>query len=267
MKTAAICKRFGRARLAAMFALTALLTTVGIAPPAHAQFFENYYPGYFTLLQPGRLDITMFGGGYISDKYGDLQQGIQVEQSVTPYVGVFGRASGYQLWEGEGFDNPLAPGTGHEARLNFGRLQGGVDLTLFPATHLYLSGGHDVGDSDGSVIEGDLSSWLFLHSQHPINGSFSAIHDFQNGVTSSEIDFQTIVFTTEKYLIMAGVGGAYYVGGFISEPGGSGTQGQGGPDLGFFYRPWQLGIGAQAGYGTAHQYGQITMYKQLSWFE
>jgi hypothetical protein len=26
-------------------------------------------------------------------------------------------------------------------------------------------------------------------------------------------------------------------------------------------------VSAQAGYGNAHQYGQISMYKQLSWFE
>jgi len=26
-------------------------------------------------------------------------------------------------------------------------------------------------------------------------------------------------------------------------------------------------VTAQAGYGNAHQYGQISMYKQLSWFE
>lgn len=50
--------------------------------------------------------------------------------------------------------------------------------------------------------------------------------------------------------------------GFLSQ-----TRGQGGPDLGFYYRPWQLGVSAQAGYGNAHQYGQISMYKPLSWFE
>ncbi|MGH7815397.1 MAG: hypothetical protein ACREQI_15505 [Candidatus Binataceae bacterium] len=267
MRSGAIRKLIVRARLAAMLTVAALIGAIGIAPPAHAQFFENYYPGYFTLLQPGRLDLTLFGGGYVSDKYGDLQQGVQLEQSLTPYLGIFGRASGYQLWEGSGFDNPLAPGTGHSARLNFGRFQGGVDFTLFPGTHLYLSGGHDAGDSDASVIEGDFSSWWFLHSLHPINGSFSTIHDFQNGVTSTEIDLQAIMVTTEKYMVMLGAGGAFYTGGFLDQTGGTGTQGQGGPDLGFFYRPWQLGLGAQAGYGTAHQYGQITMYKQLSWFE
>ena len=98
--------------------------------------------------------------------------------------------------------------------------------------------------------------------QHPINGSFSTIYDWQNGVESSEIDVEAILLSTEKYMILGGIGGAMYFGGFLSN-----AQGQGGPDLGFYYRPWQLGVSAQAGYGNAHQYGQISMYKQLSWFE
>ena len=147
-------------------------------------------------------------------------------------------------------------------RLNFGRFRGGDDFTLYPGTHLYVSGGHDVADSDAFIIEGDFSTRLFLHSKHPLNGCFSSIHDYQNGVTSSEIDVNAILLSTEKYMILGGIGGAMYFGGFLNE-----GQGQGGPDLGFYYRPWQLGVSAQAGYGNAHQYGQLSMYKQLSWFE
>jgi hypothetical protein len=231
-------------------------------PAAHAQWFEDNYPGFFSLQTPGLFQTTLFGGGFVSDKYGVLQEGVQAEQSITPYLGVFGRATGYQLWIGNGFESPLAPGSGSFPRLNFGRFQGGADFTLFPGTHLYLSGGHDVADSDASVIEGDFSSWVLLHSQHPLNGSFSSIHDFQNGVTSSEIDVNAILLSTEKFMVMGGIGGAMYFGGFLTE-----GQGQGGPDLGFYYRPWQIGVSAQAGYGNAHQYGQISMYKQLSWFE
>jgi hypothetical protein len=225
-------------------------------------WFEDTYPGFFSLQNPGLLQATVFGGGFVSDKYGVLQEGVQVEQSVTPYIGFFGRATGYQLWEGEGFDNPLAPGTGHSARLNFGRFQGGADFTLYPGTHLYVSGGKDVADSHADIIEGDFSSWLFLHSHHPINASFSSIYNFENGVNSSEIDFQAILMSTEKYMVLGGGGGAFYTGGFLTS-----VQGQGGPDLGFYYRPWQIGVSAQAGYGSAHQYGQLTMYKQFSWFE
>jgi len=243
-------------------ALAVALSALTIAPAAHAQWFDDTYPGFFSLQTPGLLRATAFGGGFVSDKYGVAQEGVQVEQSVTPYIGVFGRATGYQLWIGGGFQSPLAPNSGSFPRLNFGRFQGGVDLTLFTGTHLYISGGHDVADSDASVVEGDFSSWICLHSQHPVNGSFSSMHDFQNGVTSTEIDLQAILLSTEKYMILGGVGGAMYNGGFLTD-----AQGQGGPDLGFYYRPWQLGVSAQAGYGNAHQYGQISMYKQLNWFE
>jgi hypothetical protein len=252
--------RISRVSVAVAFAVA--LSALMIAPAAHAQWFDDTYPGFFSLQTPGLLKATAFGGGFISDKYGVLQEGAQVEQSVTPYIGVFGRATGYQLWIGGGFESPLAPGSGSFPRLNFGRFQGGVDFTLFPGTHLYVSGGHDVADSDATVVEGDFSSWICLHSLHPLNGSFSSMHDFQNGVTSTEIDLQAILLSTEKYMVLAGVGGAMYNGGFLTN-----AQGQGGPDLGFYYRPWQLGVSAQAGYGNAHQYGQISMYKQFSWFE
>ena len=72
----------------------------------------------------GLLQATAFGGGFVSDKYGVLQEGVQVEQSVTPYIGVFGRATGYQLWIGNGFESPLAPGSGSFPRLNFRALPG-----------------------------------------------------------------------------------------------------------------------------------------------
>jgi hypothetical protein len=228
---------------------------------ARAQSVLNdLYPDFFKIQRPGQLDATGFLGGFVSDKYGTTQEGFQLEQSVTKYVGVFGRLTGYQLWVGEGFDSPLQPGTGHAARLNFGRAQGGLDFTLYPGTHLFVSGGKDFGDSHADIIEGDFSSWLMLHSLHPVNFSFSAIHNFENQVTSTEIDIQAILMSTEKYIVMAGAGGAMYRGGFVA---GSG-EGQGGPDLAFYYRPWRVGLGAQAGYGTAHQYGQITMYKELS---
>jgi hypothetical protein len=101
-----------------------------------------------------------------------------------------------------------------------------------------------------------------LHSLHPINFSFSAIHNYENRVTSSSIDLQAILASTRKWIFMAGGGGAIYGGGFIG-----GVEGQGGPDLGAYYRPWNVGVSAQAGYGAAHQYGQLSIYKQLTIFE
>ena len=251
-------------RLSITLALVCGLIAVPLAqaPDARAQWFEDTYPGFFSLQTPGLLQATVFGGGFVSDKYAVLQEGTQVEQSITPYIGAFGRATGYQLWIGQGFESPLAPGSGSFPRLNFGRFQGGMDFTLAQGTHLYVSGGKDVADSNADIVEGDFSSWLFLHSRHPLNGSFSSIHDFENGVTSTEIDLQAILLSTEKYMVLGGVGGAMYNGGFLTN-----AQGQGGPDVGFYYRPWQIGVSAQAGYGNAHQYGQISMYKQLSWFE
>jgi hypothetical protein len=275
-------------RFARLLAAAAgILVTLAVARPARAQFmFENLYPGFDTIQRPGRFDIIGFGGGFISDKYATTQQGVQFEQSITPYIGAVGRVTGYQLWIGSGFDNPLDPGTGHFPRLNFARFQGGADFGIYPGTHLFVLGGKDVGDSSATSIEGDLTSWWCLHSLHPVNFSFSTIYNWENGISSNSIDVQAIVKSTEHWMFLAGVGGAFYVGGFLSNsqslvvgnisprvnPSSSsgssvGPQGQGGPDLGIYYRPWQLGVSAQAGYGNAHQYGQISIYKQLSFFE
>jgi hypothetical protein len=241
----------------------ALAAVLALAHPAHAEnFFDNYYPGFFTLQTPGTLNTIMFGGGFISDQYGAIQEGVQFEQSITPYIGAFGRVTGYQLFIGHGFSSPLNPTAGVFPRLNFGRLQGGADFTLYPGTHLFISGGKDVGDSDAAIIEGDFSSWWFVHSFHPLNFSFSAMHDYQNGVTSTSIDLQAIALSTEKWMFLLGGGGSFYAGGFLSD-----FAGQGGPDLGVYYRPWALGFSAQAGYGTARQYGQISFYKQLRFIE
>ncbi len=252
--------------LLAKVLLTALglIMLIGAAPgSSRAQnSFDDLYPDFWKIPDHGQFSLLGFLGGYGSNKYGTVQEGFQFEQSLNRYIGAFGRMTGYQLWIGGGFDSPLEPGTGHQARLNFGRLQGGLDFNIWPGTHFYLSAGHDFGDSDAPVIEGDLSSWWFLHSFHPINFSFSSIHNWQNGVTSTEVDFQAILMSTERWMLMAGGGGAFYMGGFIS-----GTDGQGGPDLSIYYRPWQLGVSGQAGYGSADQYGQITMYKSLDFTE
>ena len=128
-------------RVSVIVASMLALSAIAIASPAHAQWFDETYPGFFSLQSAGILQATIFGGGFVSDKYVALQQGVQVEQSVTPYIGFFARATGYQLWIGNGFESPLAPGSGNFPRLNYGRFQGGADFTLFPGTHLYVSGG------------------------------------------------------------------------------------------------------------------------------
>jgi hypothetical protein len=248
-----------RSKVAAGAFSIALVVAV-LTGTAYAQ--ANPWPDFFQLEQPGHAEATLFGGGFGSDKYGTIQEGFQLEQSLTRYIGVFGRASGYQLWIGQGFASPLNPTAGAQSRLNFGRFQGGIDFAPWQGTHLFVSGGHDVADSDAYIVEGDLSSWLLLHSMHPVNFSFSALHDYQNDVTSAEIDLQAIVLSKENYMVLAGGGGAVYGGGFIDS-----VSGQGGPDLGFYYRPWGFGVTAQAGYGVAHQYGQLSIFKQFSWTE
>jgi hypothetical protein len=224
---------------------------------------SNPYPDFFELATPGRFSLTLFGGGFISDDYGTTQEGLQFEQSLTRYVGIVGRATGYQLWMGQGFSNPLSPQTSDthgSSRYNFGRFQGGLDFAVLPTTHLYLLGGDDGGDSHNANIEGDISSWLLVHSQHPLNFLVSSVHSWQNDITSSSIDLRVVVLSTEDYMLMAGAGGVIYGGGFIS-----GVAGQGGPDLGVYYRPWQIGVDGQGGYGTPNGYGQITLYKLFSW--
>lgn len=223
---------------------------------------SGLYPGFFRLQTPGSFNLTLFGGGFGSDKYGTLQEGVQFEQSVTKYISAVGRISGYQLFEGEGFDNPLDPGTGHSARLNFARFQGGVDMLVTPAMHFFLLGGGDAGDSHAADIEGDLSTWLMAHTMHPLSVLLTGGHNFQNDVTSSSIDLRAVVLSTEDYMLLAGAGGAIYGGGFVTD-----VSGEGGPDLGVYYRPWQMGVDIQAGYGSAHQYGQVAFYKQFSFPE
>jgi len=237
-------------------AVLLVLYVVGSGGSAHAQW-ENLYPGFFQFAKPEVFDVLAFGGGYGNSKYGAIQEGIQAEQSITPYLGVMGRVSGYELWVGQNFDNPLVPWTGHKGRLDFGRFEGGVEFAIYPGTRLFVLGGHDAGDSDATVIEGDLSSWWMTHSRHPINFSFSAVHDYQNHVTSAEIDSRLVAASTEDYLLTAGVGGAIYQGGEIAA-----TQGQGGLDLGVYFRKWGFGLDAQSGYGSAQGFGQLTFIKQ-----
>ena len=248
---------YGLAVIALVISAAGAQAQISSTTPAGA---SNPYPNFFDIARPGRFSLVAFGGGFISDKYGTLQEGIQIEQSLTRYVGIVGRATGYQLWLGEGFDSPFSPGSGHRARFNFGRFQGGIDLAVTPTTHVFLMGGDDGGDSHNANIEGDISSWLLVHSRHPLNFLVSSVHSWQNDITASSIDLRMVLLSTEEYMLMAGGGGVIYGGGFVSD-----VAGQGGPDFGIYYRPWKIGLDAQAGYGSPHQYGQITIYKQFSW--
>jgi hypothetical protein len=248
-------------RLKEWLTIVFLLASGWLPCTAYAQL-PDLYPGFFQLQRPEVLDLILYGGGFGSPKYGTIQEGIQLEQTITPYFGIVGRATGYQLWVGDDFDNPLAPNNGHSPRLNFVRLEAGGEFALYPGTRLFILGGGDEGDSHAAIIEGDLSSWLLTHSRHPLNFSFSANHNYQNHVTSAEIDFRLVALSTENYLLTAGGGGAIYQGGLLAS-----AEGQGGPDLGVYFRKWGFGVDVQAGYGNANGYGQLSFIKQFDFPE
>jgi hypothetical protein len=253
----------GRLQPARIVSVTALLICAAVWTPslAHAQL-QNLYPRFFQFQEPEVLDVILYGGGFGSPKYGSIQEGLQLEQTLTPYFGIVGRVTGYQLWIGDHYTDPLAPPNGYKTRLNFARLQAGGEFALYPGTRFFLLGGGDVGDSNAAVIEGDLSSWLLAHSRHPLNFSFSAVHNYENHVTSAEIDLRMVALSTENYLLTAGGGGAIYQGGLITS-----AAGQGGPDLGVYFRRWGFGVDVQAGYGNANGYGQLSFIKQFDFPE
>jgi hypothetical protein len=227
-----------------------------VMPPPRAQ------PGPFTLLSPETLDLSIYGGGYVSADYATTDQGLQVTQSITQNIGLIGRVTGYQLYIHDNFDNPLNPRTGHRSRLNFGRLQGGFDFQLVEGTYVSILGGGDVGDSDAATAEVDMSTWLFRRSPHPINLAATSLYSTENRVLSSEVDLRAVAYSTDSYTIVAGGGGALYAAGFIH-----GVAGQGGPIFGLYLPGWRMGVDIQSGYGSAQEYGDISIYKQIRWTE
>jgi hypothetical protein len=245
-----------------MIVATADAQSASPAPPSSNAAVESPYSDFFQLARPSEFTLTTFAGAFRSDKYATIDEGFQFEQRITNYVGIVGRATGYQLFIGQGFVDPLDPGTGHHARFNFARLEGGLDFSPYPLTHFFFLGGSDIGDSSAGLIEGDFSSWLAVYSKHPVNVAFNASYDSQNRVTNSEIDLRVVAFSSEDYLLLLGGSGSIYGGGFVS-----GLQGQGGPGFGGYYTPWQAGIDLQSGYGSAGVFGQISLFKSWSWRE
>jgi hypothetical protein len=237
--------------LAASLALAAL---AGSAPArADSRFFH--------LTDPGQLSLALFVNGYGSDRYGTTHEGFELEQSVTDQLGLVARASAYQVYQGTGFDSPLLPAARSSTR-NFGRFQGGIDITLSPGVSLTVLGGEDVGDSHAPVVEGDFSSWIMPHSLHPINFSFSGSHYYENEVTSGRIDLRAILLSTAEVMLLGGVGGAIWGGGSVGN-----AKGQGGPDIGIFVRRWHTSIDLQVGYGSSHTYGLVNFSRQFHWDE
>ncbi len=228
-------------------------------------YLNNLHVGSLNSLErltnstPPHLDVTFFGGGFVSQDYYLTDEGIQLEQSLTEGLGLVGRVTGYQLWIEKNSTSPLAPNDQAANRLNFARFEAGFDISPVRGFNFTLLGGHDVGDSDAWVIEADISAWFFLSSDHPVNLFIAPVHDFQNDVTSSEIDIRVVVTQTPEWIFLAGAGGQIYGGGFIS-----GLAGEGGPILGVYNRLWQAGADLQFGYGSPGAYGYLNLYKNFS---
>jgi hypothetical protein len=242
-----------RTILAMLFALVAGQASTGHAFP---------YADFFTPADPPHLGLTLFASAIGAEsRYAATHEGFQLEQTLNPYLGVVGRVSGYQVYQGLGWDNPLSAHPGTRPR-NFGVFMGGLDLLPFQGTSLAILGGRDVGDSSGARIEGDFSSWILLHSRHPINVSFTGDHFYNNGQSSGEIDVRFVLFSSRELTWLAGAGGQLWGGGF--EPH---LMKEFGPDLGLFFRRWKTSLDLQGGYGNSHGYGTVAVTRHFGWDE
>jgi hypothetical protein len=236
--------------------LSALIATRASAAPAFP------YSDFFTPANPQHLSLTLFASAIGNEsRYAATHEGFQLEQTLNPYIGVVGRVSGYQIYQGAGWDNPLTVHPGTRPR-NFGVFMGGINLLPFQGTSLAILGGRDVGDSSGARIEGDFSSWILLHSRHPINVSFIGDHFYNNGQTSGMIDVRVVMSSWREMTWLLGAGGQLWGGG--PEPH---VMKEFGPDLGLFFRQWQTSVDLQAGYGNNHGYGTISVSHHFGWDE
>jgi hypothetical protein len=141
-------------------------------------------------------------------------------------------------------------------------LLGGLDFLPLQGTSFKMLGGNDVGDSDRARIEGDFSSWLWLHSRHPINLAFIGDHFYNNGLSSGAIDIRGVMSSSREMIWLIGAGGQLWGGG--PEPH---IMKEFGPDLGVAMRQWKLNLDFQAGYGNNHGYGTIAVSRHFGWDE
>ncbi len=220
------------------------------------------YSDFLTPANPQHFSLTIFASGIGAESlYAATHEGFQFEQTLNPYIGIVGRVAGYQIYQGGGWDNPLTAQPSSRPR-NFGVFMGGIDLMPFQGTSLAILGGRDVGDSSGARIEGDFSSWLFLHSRHPINFSFTGDHFYNNGLTSGMIDLRVVVSSSRELMWLVGAGGQIWAGGSQTS-----VQKEFGPDLGVVFRNWKTSVDFQAGYGNSHGYGTIAVSRRFGWDE
>jgi len=244
----------------AKFAALWVCLVIGLLVLWRAAAQADTAPDFFILQKPGHLGLTVFFSGFGSDTYATTNGGFQLEQSVTNYLGLVGRVSASQVYQGKGYNSPFV--TEATGVRTFERLEGGVDLSPTRSISLVILGGRDVGNSNAPVIEGDFSSWWFVYSNHPVNGAFSSIHFFENSVTSNQIDLRAVAYASGRWLLLAGGGGAIWGGGTVGKP-----NGQGGVDLGLFLREMHTSIDLQSGYGSSHLYGLLSVSTSFGWDE
>ena len=202
------------------------------------------------------LNLTIFGGGFMSQDVGLTSTAIQAEQSLTQGLGLMVRVTGVQLYLFQRATSPLAPSNQAVGRLNYGRFQVGFDLKPTNSTSIMLLGGRDVGDSDAWSFETDISQWLLMGYSHPINLFLVPSYDTQNLITSSEIDITVMLKQNQSWAWMGGLGNSLSVGGFIH-----GVDGTTGPVMRLFYLPMQLGASLYAGYGSTGYDGMLILSK------
>jgi hypothetical protein len=157
----------------------------------------------FSWPTPPLLQLRTFASGYGAEKYGTTHEGFELDQTLSGAAGLVGRVSGYQIYQGTGFDSPLVP-SAHSAPRNFGRFEGGISLIPAPGALFEMLGGEDVGDSHAAMFENDFSSWLWLHSRHPISFSYSGNHYYENGVSNGLIDLRAVAVSTAEMILLAG---------------------------------------------------------------
>ena len=212
---------------------------------------------YYQFETPAHFNATLLASGFGSDQYGATHEIVEVGQTITRTVGVIGRVVAYQIYNGDGYDTPVDPErTGQQ--FNFGRGEGGIDLRPMEGTTLRIFGGHDLGDSDAPVVDGDFSTWMGLHSLHPVNFSFTGSHYYNNGKSGGSVDFRLVTLSTAELLLMTGAGGQIWGGGQTQ-----GVRGEGGLDLGALIRRWHLEIDVQGGYGVLHTYGIVAVSRHF----
>src|ERR1700730_15642233 len=97
MRSRALARTIVAKMMVAMtFALSTVLASTADAFP---------YSDFFTPANPQHLSLTVFASAIGAEsRYAATHEGFQLEQTLNPYIGVVGRVSGYQNYQGSGWE-------------------------------------------------------------------------------------------------------------------------------------------------------------------